>query len=92
MNFDTIMIGFALAASLVMNLVLLAHSAKMKELLQRGLDAAAKNRYTGVRIGIQEVLDLGLRPRTIDIWEDGEFRHPDEFKTKPGGRHPAIRR
>ena len=92
MNYDLILLGFALAASVLSNILLLAHHSKVRGLVQRGIDDAAKNRYSRVRLQIQDVLDVGFRPRSIDIWEDGEFRHPDEFKTKPGGMHPARRR
>jgi len=92
MNYDLIILGGSLAASILVNLFLLAHAAKMKELIQQGLDDAAKNRYSRVRLRIQDVLDAGFQPRTIDIWEDGQFRHPDEFKQKPGGIHPARKR
>jgi hypothetical protein len=91
-NFDLYMLGFALAASLLSNILILVHHSKVRGLVQQGIDDAAKNRYSRVRLSIQSVLDAGFRPRTIDIWEDGQFRHPDEFKCKPGGKHPALRR
>ncbi|RLG95354.1 hypothetical protein DRO27_03825 [Candidatus Bathyarchaeota archaeon] len=92
MNYDLIFMGFALAASIIMNILLLGTHAKLKELVQSGLDAAAKNRYSRVPLRIQDVLDLGLRPRGTEIWDDGEFRHPKEFLRKPGGFHPARKR
>lgn len=89
---DTIIVGAALAASILLNLLLISTHAKLRGLVQDGLDAAAKNRYTRVRLNIQSVLDLGMRPRTPHLWQDGHFYDPADFRGKPTNRHPATRR
>ena len=80
-----------LTVSLGANIFLVVSLTKLRELVQTGLDLAAKARTTRVRLPIPDVLALGFQPRNgMQFSEDaGVFRDPSEFRRKPGP-HPAT--
>lgn len=89
---NDILIFGTLAASLFLNLYLLAGQQKLRGLIRTGLRKAERDNCQMVRLPYNQVADLmGWKPEF-----DGDvrtsvypFRDPKDFRQKPG-RHPAM--